>query len=102
MLSRIDLHNKLKSLIGNNNVYLQPPENYKLQYPCVLYTPEVGNVTKANNRIYKYDKCYTLTFIYPDFRENIETIFLSAFEYCTLNRMFVSDNLYHYVFTIYF
>ena len=41
MSKRVDLGNKLKEILGSNNVYFQPPDNLKMVYPCIRYRLEV-------------------------------------------------------------
>ena len=38
MATRLDLHNKLKELLGLPNVYYQSPENTKMEYPAIRYS----------------------------------------------------------------
>lgn len=102
MTNRLELHTKLTTLIGNNNAYFQPPESFKMKYPCVLYNNEAGETTKACNKLYKYTPKYTVTFMYTEDKPNIVTDMLLSFDYCNLDRVFVNDNLYHYIFTLYY
>ena len=38
MASRLDLQSKLEKLLGNKNVYYQPPESLKMEYPAIRYS----------------------------------------------------------------
>ena len=38
MNNRLALHDKLVELLGNNNVYYQPPESLKMGYPAIRYS----------------------------------------------------------------
>ena len=49
MSKRVDLGNKLKEILGSNNVYFQPPDNLKMVYPCIRYRLEGGNAEYADN-----------------------------------------------------
>lgn len=100
--SRLELHEALCSLIGSRNVYFQPPENVRMKYPCIVY--ELSRVTQrhADDRTYKFDKSYEVTYISDNPDTDIHELMLTAFMYCQFDRRFVNDGLYHDVFTIYF
>ena len=102
MRDRLSLHDKLVGILQNNNAYYQPPSGFRLQYPCVLYNQEVGDVKKANNKLYTYTKKYSVTFIYKDCNDDVIEDMLNIFNHCRLDSMYITDNLYHYVFTIYY
>lgn len=102
MRNRLVLHNILASILGNKNLYYQQPENFKLNYPCVIYNQDVGKVVKADNKLYAYTKKYTITFMYPSENDSVIQKMLTKFECCSLDTIFVNDNLYHYVFTLYY
>lgn len=98
---RAELHSKLCSILGSNNIYFQPPESIKLQYPCIVY--ELSNIesTKADDIKFTLRKKYSVTFISLDPDSNIPEKLLQL-RYCAYDRRFVNDNMYHDVFTIYF
>lgn len=101
MTSRTDLRDTLRKILGNNErVYFQPTESIKLKYPCFIYQLDDYNLIKASNGNHKINESYSVTLIttLPD-----ETISKQMLElpYCSFDRVFISDNLYHYVFTIY-
>lgn len=102
MGNRLALHNKLSEILGTTNLYYQQPENYKIKYPCIIYNQEAGDIKKANNKVYSYTKKYSVTCIYNTDNEDIILEMLDSFEYCRLENVFVSDNLYHYIFTLYY
>ena len=37
MRSRLELQTLLEDLLESTNVYYQPPENLKMEYPCIRY-----------------------------------------------------------------
>lgn len=97
---RVELQEYLENLIQNKNVYFQPPESFKINYPCIIY--ELSNIgsRKADNVKYKIVKEYTVTIIdkNPDSK-----LFDKMFEsdYCRFDRHFVNDNLHHWVFSVF-
>lgn len=100
MRKRIDLQKIFKEILGNNNVYYQTPT--KLVYPCIKYERSSFDTEYANNKKYKKLTHYTVTFItsQADCEEILDK--LNSLDYCTLNRQYVSDNLYHCVFDLYY
>lgn len=102
MSSRLELQSKLEELIGNRNVYFQPPASVMLSYPCVIYNIGNGDAKRADNMVYTFTNSYDLIFIYK--KPNIEIIetVLAEFPMCRLASTYCSDNLNHYAFTLYF
>lgn len=99
--TRLDLQTLLEEILGSRNVYYQPPENVKLKYPCIVY--ELNNITteKADDLDYLKNDRYAVTLIHRD-PDNMVFRDIQDLQYCELDRTFVTDNLYHYVFTLFF
>lgn len=98
---RIQFHEILVNLFGNDNVYYRPPENLKMQYPCIRYKKENIVSTHADNISYRKTDRYQITVIdkKPD-NEVIEKILdlpMSSFE-----THYESDNLNHDVIVVYY
>lgn len=102
MHKRLELQRKLEELIGNSNVYFQPPASVKLSYPCVVYRIGSGDAKYANDMTYKYMNSYDMLFIYK--RPNLEMIdqVLRTLPMCRLTNTYCSDGLNHYAFTLYY
>lgn len=101
MASRLELHNELKNLMGSENVYYQPPESLKMEYPAIRYSLKNIESTFANNARYSLQIYYELIVISktPD-PEVIHK--LLGLPYCSFDRHYKSDNLNHYVFTLHY
>lgn len=98
-MSRIlQLHNLLLS-IGGPNVYHQPPG--KLNYPCIKY--ELKNIRNqhANDSVYMQNNCYIITVMSKDPDDNIVDA-ISKLPKCRFDRHFVSDNIHHTTFELYY
>ena len=97
---RIELHHILEDVLGSRNVYFQPPTGTKLVYPCIVYNLSTANDIHANDRIYRRLYRYTMEYITknPDDpkRDDFDDL-----RYCSFDRFFASDNLNHFVYTIY-
>lgn len=98
---RLNLHNELKSL-EDCEAYYQPPENLKITYPCFIYRRIPGEQNRADNRMYKYWRCWEILFITEDPESTIREDMLNHFPMCRQIRDYVSDNLYHHVFNLFY
>lgn len=98
---RLELHQILVDLISPYAVYFQPPSSAKMTYPCVVY--ELGGIRSdyADSIKYKNKKQYTVTLISKD-PDSILPVLLLSLDYCEFDRHFLSDNLNHYVFVLYY
>lgn len=85
-----------------DDVYFQPPANLMLSYPCIIYEVVDVDVTYADNGPYTLYNKYTITYITrdPDDVNRHEIIF--KLPLCSMDRSFPNDNLYHFVYTMYF
>ena len=101
MTTRVDLQNVLEELLGSRNVYYQPPESLKMNYPAIVYARKTIDNSYANNSVYKQNYAYEITVIdkNPD-SEIVNKI--SKLPTCRFDRHFKSDNLNHDVFTLYY
>ena len=101
MASRLELQKKLFEILRSNNVYFQPPSSIQMKYPAIVYSLNVINVASADNNAYKLDHSHMITLIsqLPD-NEVIDRLLMIPT--CRFDRSYLSNNLYHYVFTLYF
>lgn len=102
MTDRMILQKKLCSILGTNNVYFEPPENIKLNYPCFIYFSGSPFTSSANNKLYLFTNSYNVTYIDINPCTDIIKIMLSNFDYITTGSSFVNDGLHHYTFDIFF
>ena len=101
MASRLGLQSKLEELLGSRNVYYQPPENLKMNYPAIVYSKTRPNVKRANDQIYLQKNRYEIIVISKS-PDNPVIDKLIGLPYCSYDRNYVSDNLHHDVFTLYY
>ena len=97
---RLELQRKLETVLGSRNVYYQPPTGTRLQFPCIVYNLATANDIHANDHIYRRLYRYTLTYISKD-PDDPKRDVIDDLPYCAFDRMYVSDNLNHFVYTIY-
>lgn len=101
MDKRLELHEKLVSILGSRNVYFQPPANVHLQYPAIVYKLSDIDNTFADNEVYRQSYYYTVTVIDSNPDNEIFKL-VSRLPGTRFNQYFASENLNHYVFTIYY
>ena len=93
----------MRSATGDPNphVYFQPPEGYRIEYPCIVYERDRIHSTFADNRHYVHNHSYLLTVIdrMPDSPILEKVVSLPS---CRHDRHFVNDNLHHDAFTLFF
>lgn len=101
MASRLSLQTQLEELLGNHNVYFQPPESVKMKYPAIVYTLEKIENTHADGGVYLFHKRYSVTII----DKNPDSKFVdmvAGLPTCQFNRHYNSENLNHWNFSLYF
>ena len=101
MANRLDLQTQFEEFLGSRNVYLDPPESVKMNYPAIRYSRSKIDTKFANNRVYKQDNRYEVTLIYKDPDSDLPSR-MSQLPKCKHDRHYVADNLHHDVFTLYF
>ena len=101
MDSRPNLQAKLEQILGSKNVYFQPPESIKLNYPAIVYKRSNIQNTFADDNVYKQSYFYEITVIdrKPDSQITRK---LSKLPKIRFDRSFTYDNLSHDIFTIYY
>ena len=52
MISRLKLQRELEEILGSQNVYFQPPESIKINYPAIVYSRDRIKNDFANNGVY--------------------------------------------------
>ena len=101
MDKRLKLQSELEKLVGEN-VYFQPPASIRLVYPCVIYNLAVGDIRRADNTIYTYTSRFELLFIFKQPNMEIVEKVMRTFTMCSISRIYIADNLYHYAFNLYY
>lgn len=101
MGKRLDLQAKLVTLLDAPNVYFQPKANVQLVYPCIIYSKDYVKPIFADNIPYSNLQRYQITVIYLDPDSDIPSK-VGLLPMCKFSRSFVSDNLYHDVYSLYF
>ena len=101
MRSRLKLQTLLETLLGSRNVYFQPPTNLKMQYPCIVYSKDVGSTRFADDNPYMRLKRYSVTYIDPNPDSEMPDK-IAELPMCIQDRPYVADNLNHDVYKLYY
>jgi hypothetical protein len=101
MASRTDLQSLLESILGSEEVYYQAPPSLSMTYPAILYSIKNYYMILADDAKYLKRRCYEIIVISrsPEFVANESILELP---YCSFDRQYKADNLYHTVFTLYY
>ena len=100
-MTRLEIQSMLENMLGSRNVYYQAPASIKINYPAIIYSLESMTNDHASNGVYRTKKAYKV--IYIDSNPDNEMVsVLNNIIHSTFNSHYVSDNLNHYAYTIYF
>lgn len=98
---RLKLHEILCEILGSRYVYFQPPESKKIKFPCIIYERNNGDTEYAGNNPYRFQVSYKVTLVDRD-PDNDALLGLASLPMSRFDRHYVSDNLNHDVFNIYY
>lgn len=101
MVSRLNLHEILCDILGSRNVYFQPPESIKLQYPAIIYSLSSMKTKYAEDKVYSQKRGYTVTIVDKN-PDSIISDKMSILPYCSFDRFYTANGLNHFVYTLYF
>lgn len=102
MASRLKLHEELCALLGNGNVYFQPPASVRMNYDAIRYSLSDPNLKRANDAVYLKVNKYEGVVITRNPDSTIPDALLNHFQMCNFGRPYAADNLNHFPFTIYY
>ena len=101
MRTRLDLQKLLEKTLGSRNVYFQPPPNVQMEYPAIVYKRQkIGN-DFGDDLVYIQSHFYSVIVIdsNPDSPIVMDVSRIPGIQH---DRNYVSDNLYHDAFTLYY
>lgn len=96
--SRLNLQTLLETI--TDRVYYQKPS--KITVPCIVYEKSNYATKYADNKIYSKLTHYVVTYITDDPDDEEITDKILYLPYCSFDRRFISNNLYHDVFDLYY
>lgn len=86
---------------AKKHVYFQPPENMKLEYPCIIYERNSGTSDFADNIPYLHRIRYTVIVVDANPDSPIPGK-VAELPTCVFDRHYTADNLNHDVYNLYF
>lgn len=99
--SRVQFQTILETILGTDHVYFQPPESVKMKYPAIVYSVNDLDKKEADNLVYLKHHIYRVVYIdmlpVSPVLEKLENMVNSKY----INS-YVSDNLNHTTFEIYY
>lgn len=100
MATRLTLHQKLIDILGSGNVYYNPPETLKMNFPCIVYSLNYIERIDADNNMYLDFTKYKIVLIskkvdHPAVKELMK---LPLTRYST---RYTKDGFYHDAFILY-
>ena len=101
MAPRLELQALLKTILGTEYVYFQPPPSIQMKYPCIVYKRDYVDTKHADNLPYSQKKRYQITVIDQDPDSHIPDK-VGRLPLCAFDRMYTADNLNHDVYKLFF
>lgn len=104
---RLELHDILCKVInitesdGDRHVYFDPPMSLKIKYPAIIYSRLKISKVYANDKVYNLRRAYNVVIVDKN-PDNDYVKKLLELPYSEHDRHYVSDNLHHDAFTIYY
>lgn len=98
---RTELQDTLEKILSSKNVSFAPSNNIDMEFPHIVYQLSGKRNDHADDIKYRKLNRYTITIIDEDpdskIPEKIEEL-----QYCSFSRFFISDNLNHWVYDLYY
>lgn len=101
MGQRLQLQSLLEEILGSRNVYFQPPEDFRMSYPAIVYNRDHQESLSADNSPYNRRKRYMITYIDQNPDSEIPDK-LTSLSMSTFVRHFTAAQLNHDIINLYF
>lgn len=101
MHTRLQLDAYLRTILGSNNTYFQPPSSIQMQFPAIVYRLDSIEILPADNLPYLKAKRYQVIYISKNPDDPMVDTLLDV-PYCRFVRHYSADNLNHWVFNLYY
>lgn len=93
--------NKLNG-IGVNRVYIDPPENTLMKYPCARVRLNSGRARYADNKAHIFTPSWEIIYISYSPDEEMVYKIMHSFSRISYTRHYTADNLHHNSFILYY
>lgn len=98
---RQELQLIFEGILGSTEVYFQASEGKAMSYPAIKFKKSTIENKHADNEVYIQSQYYEIVVMDSNPDRDIAGV-VSKLPRCRQNTQYVTDNLYHDVFTIYF
>lgn len=98
---RPELQVQLESITNTTHVYFQPPESFRLNYPCLVYRRSDVDLEYADNLAYRVHHKYELTWLHMDPDDDTVERLLTSLPLISYVRQFALNGVYHDVMYLY-
>lgn len=102
MRKKTDYIQKTLQEIGVKNVYIDPPENIKMKYPCMRVRLNTGRSRYASNKVHIFTPSWEMIYIGYEPDEEMIPKIMHAFPQVSYTRHYTADNLHHNSFILYY
>lgn len=102
MADRLLLQEELEDVLGSANVYFQPPESIKLEFPCIIYKRNRPYNQYADNLSYLFMNSYNILYIDSDPDNDMTERMRHHFSRLNIGSPYVADGRYHHPFDLYY
>lgn len=101
---RRKLQTELETILGSKHVYFQPPPNTAIKYPCFIYERYTPFTMNADDTVYRIIGHYSITYIDSNVERAMamQTKILSTFQHISIERNYISDNMNHDIYNLYY
>lgn len=89
----------LEKVLGNRNVYYQPPSTINMKYPCIVYNLDNTQEYYADDIKYMQYIQFSVTLITKDPEPEVFQK-LNNLPYSRFSRFYTNDGLNHFAFNI--
>lgn len=98
--SYLELQDRFEEVLGNTNVYFEPPPGTRMKYPCIRFKRVKFDPRWANNNVYLMNQRFEATLIYKTPNSPLPAK-MALLPLCSHDHHYTADNLSHDVYTIY-
>ena len=88
--------------IGVPHVYIDPPENLIMKYPCARVRVQGGRARYSDNSTHIFTPSWEIIYISHAPDDEFMINIMRAFPMITFQRHYTADGLHHYTYTLYY
>ena len=100
-LKELKLDRIFRNTLGNNNVYFQPPESVKINYPCIIWNLSKTASTYADDRSYIQNPKYVIRYVSTEPDDQMRFTLVDVLG-VPIIQVYCKDGLYHYIYELYY